>query len=212
MARTTYVFGDPHSVLAKARSRARVSVMHRCFLPLTLVLVSLSLQAQTASEQKPTSDSQQIVSSQFGSHFEVLPEFPVLTGDFNGDGAEDAVFVATSHGGFQAESGQFHVLDPSSSYFGLGDTKITSQFSSKYPGGPRYLLIIHGSGKEGWHAKEPKERFVVINLAFDHLSVGHVKRKRKIFNDIGIEETGILNSFLYWNGRKYQWQPGASEL
>ncbi|HWC16610.1 MAG TPA: hypothetical protein VG498_06330 [Terriglobales bacterium] len=184
--------------------------MHRCFLPLTLV--SLVFAAHAATEVHTTGESQQIISEQFGSQFALLPDFPVLTGDFNGDGIEDVVFVATSHGGFQAESGQFRVVDPSSSYFGMGDPKITSQFSSKYPGGPRYLLIIHGSGKEAWRAKEPKERFVVINLAFDHLSVGHVKRKKKIFNDIGIEETGILNSFLYWNGRKYQWQPGASEL
>ena len=185
--------------------------MQRCVLPLAL-LVSFGLFAQATPEAKLTSESQQVVTAQFGSHFQVLPDFPVLTGDFNGDGFEDAVFVATSHGGFQAESGQFRVLDPSSSYFGLGDPKITAQFSSKYPGGPRYLLIIHGSGKEGWHAKEPKDRFVVINLAFDHLSVGHFKRKKKIFNDIGIEETGILNSFLYWNGHRYEWQPGASEL
>lgn len=182
------------------------------FLSLVLLTIAVAAAGQSTPPKQPTADMQALVSTQFGAEFELIKDFPVLTGDFNGDGIEDAAFVATTHGGFQPDSGQFRVLDPSSSYFGLGDPKITSQFASKYPGGPRYVLIIHGSGTEGWHAKNPKERFVIINLAFDHLSVGHVKRKKKIIDDIGVEETGILNSFLFWNGRRYQWQPGASEL
>jgi hypothetical protein len=179
---------------------------------IALLLASIAAAAQSAPPKQPPADLQAFVSVQFGPEFELVKDFPVLTGDFNGDGIEDAAIVATTHGGFQLDSGQFRVLDPSSSYFGLGDPKITSQFSSKYPGGPRYLLIIHGSGREGWHANNPKERFVIINLAFDRLSVGRVKRKKKIIDDIGVEETGILNSFLFWNGRRYEWQPGASEL
>ena len=142
----------------------------------------------------------------------LLQDFPVLTGDFNGDGSEDAAFVATSRQGMQIGTDRFHVIDPSSEYFGFGDAKITSQFTSPYPGGPRYVLIIHGNGKAGWHAKEPKDRFVLINMAFDHLSVGHVEKKKKAFDDISVEETGILNSFLYWNGHKYKWQPGSANL
>ena len=179
---------------------------------LVVMTISLAAAAQNAPPKQPATNLQAFVSTQFGPEFELMKDFPVLTGDFNGDGVEDAAFVATTHGGFQPNSGQFRVLDPSSSYFGLGDPKITAQFSSKYPGGPRYLLIIHGSGTEAWHAKSPKERFVIINLAFDRLSLGHVKRKKKIVDDIGVEETGILNSFLFWNGRRYEWQPGASEL
>jgi hypothetical protein len=182
------------------------------FAWIALLMVPIAAAAQSAPPKQPPSDLQAFVSAQFGPEFELMKNFPVLTGDFNGDGIVDAAMVATTHGGLQLESGQFRVLDPSSSYFGLGDPKITSQFSSKYPGGPRYLLIIHGSGQEGWHAKNPKERFVIINLAFDHLSVGRVKRKKKVLDDIGVEETGILNSFLFWNGRRYEWQPGASEL
>src|SRR5581483_4477526 len=182
------------------------------FSTLALLMISLAAAAQSPPPQPVTSDSQALISAQFGPEFELVKNFPVLTGDFNGDGVEDAAFVATTHGGFQPDSGQFRVLDPSSSYFGLGDPKITSQFASKYPGGPRYLLIIHGAGNQGWHATAPKERFVIINLAFDHLSVGRVRRKKKIIDDIRVEETGILNSFLVWNGRRYEWFPGASEL
>jgi len=176
--------------------------------------LTLSSLAHSATEAQPVSEAQKIVSTQFGSQFVLLQDFPVLVGDFNGDGSEDAVFVATARGGIQMTSDRYHVLDPSNEYFGVGDPKITSQFASQYPGGPRYLLIIHGNGPEGWHAKEPRERFVLINVAFDHISIGHIEKKKKkatkVIDDIGLEETGILNSFLYWNGHRYKWSPGAA--
>lgn len=204
-------FRDPDSALANTSNAVRVVIMNRVFL----LLASLSIaafQAQ-AADPPPSSDNQALISEQFGSQFVLVQNFPVLTGDFNGDGSEDAVFVATSKSGLQIDSGtRFRVTDPSSEYFGLGDPRITSQFASQYPGGPRYLLIIHGNGKEGWHAKEPKGRFVLINVAFDRISLSHVAKKKKVFDDISVEETGILSSFLYWDGHKYKWQPGASEL
>jgi hypothetical protein len=184
----------------------------RILIAITAGVVNLSLAicARGATEAQPVSEAQTIVSAQFGAQFVLLKDFPVLVGDFNGDGSEDAVFVATARGGIQMNSDRYHVLDPSSEYFGVGDPKITSQFASPYPSGPRYLLIIHGNGKEGWHAKNPKERFVIINMAFDRVSVGRVEKKKKVFDNIAIEETGILNSFLYWNGHRYKWLPGAA--
>ena len=168
---------------------------------------------QTTSQTTAANDVQAVIAQQFGSQFVLAPGFPVLTGDFNGDGSEDAVFVVTSpHGGVQTGTDQFRVIDPSSEYFGLGDVRITSQFVPGTPAPQRYLLIIHGNGKDGWHAKEPKDKFVLINLAFDRLSVGHVQKKKKVFDDISVEETGILNSFLFWNGKRYKWQPGAADL
>lgn len=184
--------------------------MKRAILLLTLLSIAGIVQA--ADPQSPN-DNQAVISEQFGPQFVLLQNFPVLTGDFNGDGFEDAVFVVTSKSGLQIDSGtRYRVIDPSSDYFGLGDARITSQFASPYPGGPRYLLIIHGNGKEGWRSKEPKGRFVLINVAFDHISLSHVEKKKKVFDDIGVEETGILSAFLYWDGHKYKWQPGASEL
>lgn len=180
----------------------------RCGLLSCCIFVPLISLSQTPASK----DAQAVINQQFGPQFVLMPGVPVLTGDFNGDGSEDAAFAVTSSAGIQVGADRFHVIDPSSEYFGVGDTKITSQFTSPYPGGARYVLIIHGSGKEGWHAKEPKDRFVLINLAFDKLSVGHVLKKKKVFDDINVEETGILNSFLYWNGHRYKWQPGAAEL
>ena len=179
---------------------------------LSLACIAQSAPDARSTDSHPSNDAQAVISAQFGPQFVLLENFPVLTGDFNADGSEDAVFAAVSRSGLQIESDRFQVLDPSSDYFGIGDPKITAQFSSPYPGGPRYLLIIHGNGKEGWHAKEPKARFVLINVAFDRLSVGHVVKKKKTFDDIDIEETGVLSSFLFWNGHRYKWQPGASEM
>jgi len=187
--------------------------MRRMFFA-AIASLTLTVFARAATPTQPVSEAQMIVTTQFGSQFVLLQDFPVLVGDFNGDGSEDAVFVATARGGIQITSDRYHVLDPSNDYFGIGDPKITTQFASPYPGGPRYLLIIHGNGAEGWHAKEPKDRFVLINVAFDHISIGHIEKKKKkvtkVIDDIGLEETGILNSFLYWNGRRYKWSPGAA--
>jgi hypothetical protein len=182
----------------------RIAVMI-CFLS---ALLPIALAADVPSSR----DLQNLVNAEFGEQFVLLQTFPFLTGDFNGDGSEDAVFVATSRDGLQLDSDRFRVIDPSSEYFGEGDPKITSQFAAPYPGGSRYLLIIHGSGKEGWRAKEPSARFVVINMTFDRLSVGHLAKKKKVFDDINFEETGSMSSFLYWNGRRYKWQPGATQM
>ena len=177
-----------------------------------LMSFCLTIFGQTTSPASSAKEVQTIVSAQFGQQFILAPSFPILTGDFNGDGVEDIAVVVTSHGVLRTDSSRFRVIDPSSEYFGVGDPKITSQFVSQYPGEARYLLIIHGIGKEAWRVKEPKERFVVINISFDRISVGHTERKKKVMDDIDLEETGVLNSFLYWNGRRYMWQPGATEM
>src|SRR5438094_684934 len=134
-----------------------------------------NLIAQGAPEASTKNEVQAIISAQFGPQFVLADAFPILTGDFNGDGVEDIAVVVTSHDALQTDSSRFRVIDPASEYFGIGDPKITSQFASQYPGGSRYLLIIHGVGKEAWRVKEPKERFVVINVSFDRISIGHME-------------------------------------
>jgi len=186
--------------------------MKRTAVSIAVLSFCVTLLAHPAPEAASTDDVQALISTQFGPQFVLAKSFPVLTGDFNGDGIEDVAFVVTSHGALQTDSSRFRVIDPSSEYFGIGDPKITSQFAAQYPGGSRYLLIIHGMGKEAWRVKEPKERFVLINVNFDRISVGHMEKKKKVMDDIDLEETGVLSSFLYWNGRRYKWQPGATEM
>ncbi|PYY10437.1 MAG: hypothetical protein DMG61_21805 [Acidobacteria bacterium] len=186
--------------------------MKRIAVSIAVLSLCVTLLAYPTPEGSLTNDVQAIVSAQFGTQFVLSQAFPILTGDFNGDGVEDIAVVVTSHGALQTDSSRFRVIDPSSEYFGIGDPKITAQFASQYPGGSRYLLIIHGLGKDGWRAKEPKERFLLINVNFDRISVGHIARKKKAMDDIDLEETGVLTSFLYWNGHRYKWQPGATQM
>ena len=186
--------------------------MKRIAVSFAVLSFCVTLFAQPASEAPTANDMQAIISAQFGSEFVLLQKFPVLTGDFNGDGIEDVAVVVTSRDALQTDTSRFRVIDPSSEYFGLGDPKITSQFASQYPGGSRYLLIIHGVGKEAWRVKEPKECFVLINLSFDRIALGHFAKKKKMMDDINLEETGVLSSFLYWNGHRYMWQPGATQM
>jgi hypothetical protein len=161
--------------------------MKRTAVSIAVLSFCVTLLAHPAPEAASTDDVQALISTQFGPQF-VLAK------------------------ALQTDSSRFRVIDPSSEYFGIGDPKITSQFASQYPGGSRYLLIIHGMGKEAWRVKEPKERFVLINVNFDRISVGHMEKKKKVMDDIDLEETGVLSSFLYWNGRRYKWQPGATEM
>jgi hypothetical protein len=186
--------------------------MKRTAVAIAVLSFCVTLLASPAPEASSTQEVQAIISAQFGPEFVLMQSFPILTGDFNGDGIEDVAFVVTARGALQTDSSRFRVIDPSSDYFGFGDPRITAQFASQYPGGSRYLLIIHGAGKQAWRVKEPKERFVLINMNFDRISVGHFEKKKKIMDDISLEETGVLSSFLYWNGHRYKGQPGATEM
>jgi hypothetical protein len=177
---------------------------------LLLAAAGLFLSTPLGADVPPPSPVQVVVTAQFGDNFDLVAGTPVLTGDFNGDGVEDAVFVATTHSTLQPNPERYRMLDPTGDFFGIGDPAITSQFANPLPGRPRYLLIVHGVGKDAWRSKDVKERFVIINLAFDKLAVGHVMRKKRPLDDIAIAETGLLDSFLYWTGKKYKWQPAAT--
>ena len=61
----------------------------------------------------------------------------------------------------------FVVVDPSNSYFGYGNPKITTQFSSDDPERRGYsLLVIHGAGTDAWRSASPKAKFLIVNLPF----------------------------------------------
>jgi hypothetical protein len=183
--------------------------MNRVLLFALFCGTGLNVTAQTPAAPVPA-DLQAVISSQFGEGFTIAPGFPVLTGDFNGDGNQDAVVVVTSHDAIQATSSRYTVLDPQSDFFGISDLNISTQFANPYPGGRRYLLVLHGNGTSGWRSSPPKDRFVLINVPFDRISLGHFRRKKHDLDDIAIEETGVLNAFLYWDGHKYKWQPGPA--
>jgi hypothetical protein len=126
-----------------------------------------------------------------------------LTADLDGDGQEDLVVVATAKNPLSGEF-EFHyrAIDPYDAYFGFGDPKVTVQFSATNAVSTRYVLVVHN-----W--RTPKLKFVIINLPFDSLSVGRIaiKKKKTTVNSIHAVELGGLGSDVYWDGKKYKWEP-----
>jgi len=89
-------------------------------------------------------------------------------------------------GGFE-----YTVSDPYHSFYGFGDPKVTSAFTTDDPTRKSIvLLIIHGSGPEAWRAEKPKGKFVLINIPVQTVSVRRVKMGKKVLMAIGVEEYG----------------------
>jgi hypothetical protein len=154
-----------------------------------------------------------IVTKQFGTEFELFPSSPspLLTGDLDGDGIEDAIIIVRSqHPLTQAGLYSFKAVSPQEDYFGFGDPKIALSTEFERWQDRKLLLVIHGSGKEGWRAEVPKAKFLIVNVPFDHLSISHVKLKKKVQDVINAEESSIMSSTVYWNGKKYKWEPNTA--
>lgn len=184
-----------------------------CFV-LAACLAGSQSQPATTSQQVPP-DLAALVKKQFGSTFTLPPKFPtpMITADLDGDGVEDAVIVATSSEPFpDSFEFKYQVSDPYNAYFGMGNPTITAGFNSVDPQRNHDLLIILGSGQEGWRAATPKAKFVIINLPFDEISVGRMlikKNKPPIFV-IKARESQIMDSAVWWDAKKkrWKWQPG----
>ena len=179
-----------------------------------------------AAPQVPA-DLQTVVKKQFGAGFTVAmtpgnivmthithegdtPWAPLLTGDLDGDGVEDAVILARGKdplGG--ASQFDYKVQDPMNSFFGWGNPKVTSTFSTTDPVHNFVLLVIHGSGKEGWRAEKPKAKFVIINLSFDRVTLSGASLKKKPVAALRVEESDGVSSLVFWDGKKYKYAPGA---
>jgi hypothetical protein len=135
----------------------------------------------------------------------------LITGDLNGDGIEDAVIVVRFKNPLAGQTQyDYKVIDPYFAYYGYGNPKVTVAFQSEDPRYNNMILVIHGAGKEGWHADTTKEKFVIINLPFERLNVAPVitkkkqKQKVKLMGIQAIEPAGA-SSCVYWDGKKYQW-------
>jgi protein-disulfide isomerase len=155
-----------------------------------------------------------LVKQQFGPTFTLPAKFAttMIVADFNGDGVEDVALVANSKDPMpDSYSFKYEVADPYHAYFGFGNPRLTSSFSAD-PEHAHHLLIIFGSGKEGWHAATPKAKFVLINVPFDSVELGRLlisKKKPPIFV-IKALEAQIMDSAIFWDAKKkrWRWEPG----
>src|SRR5579859_1670158 len=156
------------------------------------------------------------IQKQFGATCSLIGIDP-LKADLDGDGIEDIVIPArcTNPMMDQAEN-TFVVVDPYNSFFGYGNPKVTTQFASEDPDRRGYaLLVIHGAGPEAWHAATPKAKFIIVNLPYKEVTVKKMAiKKKKPIMGIFTEETGgdQMTSVIFWDGRKYRYQPLGSSM
>ena len=209
-----------------------------CLLVLLYALVVLG--ALRAFAQEPAAppqpskydvpaDLEEVVQQQFGACFHVAkdrgdvsgvkylhpqagpPWVQFLAADLDGDGVEDAIIVARCPSPFADAAGyDYKVIDPYFANYGYGNPRVTSSFSAADPPRQNLILIIEGSGKEGWRAAKPKAKFAIINAPFDSLRLTRVPRnKKQITTAIALVETEGLISNIFWDGKKWKWQEGA---
>ena len=175
-----------------------------------------------------------LVQKQFGGGFEIVTESPMskiggakviadepasqpwsplLVGDFDGDGIEDAVIIARNKNALiESDAYNYKVSDPYNEHFGYGTASVTMDFNAHDPVHNLDLLIIHGSGKEGWRAEKPKAKYVVINVPFELASVARATLKKKAVDAIRVEESDTISSLIFWDGKKYRYSPGGGTL
>lgn len=172
-------------------------------------------QPAPASPQAPSVDLAALVKQQFGSTFTLPAKFPtpIITADFDGDGVEDAVIVASSTEPFpDSVAFKYRISDPYNAYFGMGNPAISSKFGTSDPKRDHDLLIILGAGPDAWRSANPKEKFVIINLPFDDISVGRLlikKNKLPVFV-IKARESELMDSAVWYDVKKkrWKWEPG----
>ena len=194
---------------------------HLSYVPAyTLFLFAFSF---TALAQLPTAKplpavDNAFVQKEFGTNCVVNPN-PVaipLIADFNGDGIEDIVIPARCKDPMlDAAEFKYTVLDPSNAFFGFGDPKITTQFSASDPDKRSLtLLVIHGVGPEAWHSSEPRPKFLLVNLPYEQITLKRIMLKKKKVNIIYALETDTtqFTSFVFWDGKKYKYQPIGSSM
>jgi hypothetical protein len=184
----------------------------------SVLMVLLFAAIASAAPQAPATPAvdNDFIQRQFGSTCTMLQGPPVLKADLDEDGIEDLVVAARCTNPLidQAEN-NFRVIDPYNTFFGYGDTKITTQFASEDPlTRGVVLLVIHGAGPEAWRSATPKAKFVIINLPFKQIAVKKLALRKKTVMAIYAEETGgdKTISVTYWDGKKYRYQPLGSGM
>jgi hypothetical protein len=175
--------------------------------------LTLAAAAQVMSGQTPVDND--FVQKQFGSTCSLMG-MPPVAADMDGDGVEDIVIPArcTNPMMDQAEN-NFQVVDPYFSFFGYGNPKVTTAFSTEVPERRGFvLLIIHGAGAQAWRSPTPKAKFLIVNLPFKSITVKKFALRKRQVMGIYVEETGGDDtvSVVFWDGKKYRYQPMGSSL
>jgi hypothetical protein len=175
------------------------------------VFLAKQLSAQTAPTSKAPAKTeiapevQALVAKEFGERFKIVADFPPMYGDFDGDGKPDLAVVATGDNPLMGEGSHgYKTLDPYNDSFGYGNPKVTMAFNTA-ESKARYILVLHS-----W--QNPGKKFVLVNVPFEKLRLGHMLKKKKAVDAIeGVDATGV-QSAIYFDGKKYKWEIIGSEV
>jgi hypothetical protein len=188
-----------------------------------LLVLSLSatvcVSFAVAQESAPAADpvDNKFVHQQFGDSCSLEPSFTPMVADLNSDGVADIVLVARCKNALidQGEK-NYKVIDPMDSFYGYGNTAITTSFA---PDDPKLrgvaLLVIHGSGPDAWRSATPMAKFVIINIPLKTLTLKKMKvRRKKTVNAIYVEQASAdeMTAVVLWDGKKYRYQPLGSSM
>ena len=204
----------------------------------TLVLLTLSPLVLAIGVQKSPSVNgsavNEAVRTSFGSTVEPVTVFKpyYLTGDFNGDSAQDLVVAVRINQPRSTLPKDVKVLSPWGATYG----------NSTYPADPAgkptlALVIIHGTSA-GWQT-QASAKFLMLGDSpiliqnYSRLSAGPdalrdlmsvvrrgklrrgeylpptVQRARK--GDVIVLGTEAVDSYLYWNGKTYSWEESPED-
>lgn len=192
---------------------------------------ALSAQTKPGEPRQPTQATlTQALKTSFGSAVEAVTAFKpfYVTGDFNGDGAEDILIVVRLKGPRAALESDVKIYNP------FGRPKAI--FPDDAAANPRLALaIIHGS-RSGWQTPPALEKFLMFGdspvlILNNSRAVSTepadkkglmellTKRSKRYKADgwprpaakgdsivLGTEAT---DSILYWNGKNYRWEEAA---
>ncbi len=181
------------------------------------LLISSAAVAQSAAPAPVVDD--EFVHRQFGDSCNPESKWAPAIGDLNGDGVQDIVIVAHCKNPLIDQGDKnYQVIDPLDAFYGYGNPKITAggfaQDDPKLRG--IVLLVIHGSGDDGWRSATPQGKFVIINLAVKSVAVKkmRIKKKKKSVVAIYVEEAGgdQMTAAIFWDGRKYRYEPLGSSM
>jgi hypothetical protein len=172
--------------------------------------------AQNASQGAAKIDND-FVHQQFGDTCNLEAGWPPLSGDLNGDGIPDLAFVARCKNPLvDQDEKNFLVIDPMDSFYGYGNTSITSSMGQLDPRLKGLcILVIHGAGPDAWHSAKPGPKFVIINLAVKNFALRRMHvTKKKTATAIYVEEASgdEMTSAIFWDGKKYRYAPLGSAM
>jgi hypothetical protein len=184
--------------------------MRKIYVAAFCIAIALPVLAQTNSDPSRKIDND-FVQQQFGDQFTLLANIPPTFGDLDGDGIEDVVIAARCKNPMldQAQH-NYRVVDPYYEYFGYGDPRITTTFSTGDPSQRGLVaLIIHGAGPDAWRSPKPKAKYVVVNLPYKTLSVRKLQvNKKRVVDGVYVEEAGDLgeSSALFYDPKKFRYR------